>query len=151
MLVSNGHDCMQVIVQSILFEPVISIMRYGGKCLWKTLLEPICHLDSLQISGVPEYRTAANKCQWHEFYLKKILFYKSQGDVVCYHPNSSMTNKESFKHCSSTPKSPQTYPSERVLPSLLYVTAFPRAYYLPNFSDINIQAPICHVRDEIST
>ena len=103
------------------FEPVISIMRYGRKCFWKTFLKPICHLASLQNSGVPEYRSTANKCQWNEYYLIKILYYKSRGVAV-----SSMINKASFKHCSLTPKSPQTYPREIVFPSLLNVKFFHR-------------------------
>ena len=44
----------------------------------------------------------------------KVFYCKSQGVAVHCHPNSSMIIKESFEHCSLTPKSPQTYPSERV-------------------------------------
>ena len=34
---SNGHDCTLLTDnQRGLFEPVISFMRYDGKCLWET-------------------------------------------------------------------------------------------------------------------
>ena len=37
MLFSNGRDYTQLADnQSSLFEPVISIMRYDGKCLWQS-------------------------------------------------------------------------------------------------------------------
>ena len=37
MMFSNGHDYWQLAGnQSSPFEPVISIMRYGGKCPWKS-------------------------------------------------------------------------------------------------------------------
>ena len=59
--------------------------------------------------------------------------------AVCCHLNSSKTNKESFEHCSLTPKSPQTYP--RVFPSLLNVTGFSICLLLAKFCLILIYNP----------
>ena len=72
----------------------------------RLIFEPIFHLISLQAAGVPGKRITTNKCQLNEHYLTKFLYCKSQGVVVCCHPNLSMASKESFERCSLSPKSP---------------------------------------------
>ena len=75
MLLSNGRDCTQLAGnQSSPFEPVISIMRYDGKCLWKSCkgqnaiwfrCKMLEHLDiELQKIAVKQMSTT-----WQSFYI----------------------------------------------------------------------------------
>ena len=103
--------------QSSPLEPMISIMLYYGKHLWKTCCNmPLGFVVKVMILRC---RTSTNSlnysCHWKHFYLTIFLYCKSQAQwvAVCCHPNSSMTTSESFGHCSLTPKSPHPCPIRR--------------------------------------
>ena len=106
------------------------------KCLCNTFLKPICHLSSLQNSGVPEYRTTTNKCQWNEFNLIHFYIKNLKGSLCAVTQPHPWPIRRFFSMSHQLQSRLKLIPVKEFFPPLLYVIGFTIGLLLAKFRDL---------------